>query len=239
MLIKIEATTTDNQFQLRNVAANKIIANTNNDDMYTAGSANFTIAEASQASVAIAIGSTVKYATRIFPFTPSLPSGIKAYSCKESDGYVLTLVEEDTPAANVPYILEAEDGYTGDARTGWGTAAAETYTVGWLTGVYTDTEAENGWYVLQNNNGKVAFYLVGEAIPTVGANRCYLTVPSGGDARAAFFFNDDETTGINALNALTSGNATIYDVNGRQVPSLQKGMNIVKANGKSYKVVVK
>ena len=239
MWIKIEPTSTDNQFQLRNMSANKIIANNNNDDMYTAYSANFTIAEASQASVAINIDSDVKYATRIFPFTPLLPSGVKAYSCGASVGDVLTLVEVAKPAANVPYILEATSGYTGDALTGWGTAAAETYTVGWLTGVYTNTTAQDDWYVLQKNNGKVAFYLVDTevAIPTVGANRCYLTVTAG--ARPAFFFDNDETTGINALNALTTGKATIYDVNGRQVPSLQKGMNIVKANGKSYKVVVK
>jgi hypothetical protein len=108
-----------------------------------------------------------------------------------------------------------------------------------LTGVYTNTDAPNGSYVLQNNDNRVAFYLVdtSKATPEVGANRCYLTVPAG--ARPAFFFDNDETTGINALNALTTGKATIYDVNGRQVPSLQKGMNIVKANGKSYKVVVK
>jgi len=239
--VKIEATTTSGQFQMRNVTANAIIAHNgnNNNDMFTRNSANFSIAEASQVTVAAStVAADVQYGTRIFPFAPTLPTGVKAYSCEAHDGATLTLVEDETPDANTPYILFAETGCTIAAKTGWGVGSGLEVTKGLLTGVYTDTPAPNGSYVLQNN-GKVAFYLVDTKVakPTVGAYRCYLTV--SGEARAAFFFNDDETTGINALNALTSGNATIYDVNGRQVPSLQKGMNIVKANGKSYKVVVK
>lgn len=239
--VKIEATTTSGQFQMRNVTANAIIAHNgnNNNDMFTRNSANFSIAEASQVTVAAStVAADVQYGTRIFPFAPTLPTGVKAYSCEAHDGATLTLVEDETPDANTPYILFAETGCTIAAKTGWGVGSGLEVTKGLLTGVYTDTPAPNGSYVLQNN-GRVAFYLVDTEVvtPSVGAYRCYLTVP--GEARAAFFFNDDETTGINALNALTSGNATIYDVNGRQVPSLQKGMNIVKANGKSYKVVVK
>ena len=85
----------------------------------------------------------------------------------------------------------------------------------------------------------MAFYLVAEGQePTVGANRAYLTVPS--PARLAFFFGDDNTTGIEAINALTNGTAEIYNVNGVKVPALQKGMNIVKtADGKTQKILVK
>jgi hypothetical protein len=106
--------------------------------------------------------------------------------------------------------------------------------------VYKNTRAVNGTYVLQNNNDKFGFYRVNTevATPTVEAYRCYLTVPAGGDVRAAFFF-DNELSGIEAVNALTQGKSTIYDANGRQITTLQKGMNIVKANGKTYKVIVK
>ena len=239
MWIKAEATTTGGQFQIRNMSANKIIANNNNNDMYTANSVNFTIAEASQATVNVTIAADVKYATRIFPFTPALPSGVKAYSCEAATDATLTLVEVAAPAANVPYILEAESGCASTDLTGWGTAGAETYTTGWLTGVYTATDAPVASYVLQNNDSKVAFYVVAEGEqPTVGANRCYLTVPT--TARPAFFFGDDNTTGIEAINALTNGTAEIYNVNGVKVPALQKGMNIVKtANGKTQKILVK
>ena len=238
--IKVVATTSDGVFNMLNTACENKKLGSNGGDFYTDDKyTSWTIAEATQASVSVNINADVKYGTRIFPFTPVLPSGVKAYSCEASEGNVLTLVEVANPAANTPYILEAESGYTGEALTGWGTAATTIYNAGWLTGVYTATTAQDGWYVLQNNGGKVGFYQVDTSVatPTVGACRCYLSIPTG-DARVAFFF-EDETTGIDAINALTTGSATIYSVDGHQLPALQKGMNIIKTNGKVYKVMVK
>ena len=226
MWIKIEPTSTDNQFQLRNMSANKIIANNNNNDMYTANSANFTIAEASQATVDMTIDENVKYATRIFPFTPTTwPNGVTAYSCEETEGNVLSLVEVNEPVANTPYILYAENGSTGSV-SGWGTAAATTATAGLLTGVYVETSAPVGSYVLQNNNSKVGFYVVADGKqPSVGAYRCYLT-DGGNTARAAFFFRGD-ITGVENVEAATE--ATLKD--GKY---LENGKIVIVKNGVKY-----
>lgn len=237
--VKIKATEIANQFQLLNVSdGNKVIANNNDNGVYTAGNANFTIAEAAQASVSINIAAAVKYGTCIFPFTPVLPAAVKAYSCAETAEGVLTLAEIATPEANKPYILEAESGYTGDALTGWGIAGATTVSEGLLTGVYANTLATKGTYVLQNKNNVVAFYKVAEdSEPTIGANHCYLTAPAS--ARDAFFF-DGDATAINTIEALTSGKCTIFNANGAKVPALQKGVNILKtADGQVRKVIVK
>lgn len=237
--IEIQATTTANQFRLYNTDRGAVIADNNNNDVYTNNSANFTISEASQVSVAINIADNVKLATRIFPFTPVLPSGVKAYSCEASAGDNLTLVEVAEPAANTPYILYAEEGYDGAALTGYGTAAADSYKVGWLTGVYTTSAAPNGSYVLQNGADGVAFYLVdtSEATPSVGAYRCYLTVPT---TARALYINFDEATAVETIKALTSGKNTIYNAAGAEVPSLQKGLNIIKtSDGTIRKVMVK
>ena len=238
---RIYAGSVANTFKIFNTKQNDYIDSQDGGNIYTDTNIEkelFAVDEASQATVNVNIAETVKYGTRIFPFAPTLPSGVTAYSCGEADGAVLTLVEVDEPQANTPYILEAASGCASTDLKGWGTASADTYTTGWLTGVYTSTDAPNGSYVLQNNGGKVGFYQVDteKATPTVGAYRCYMTVPT--TARPAFFF-DDETTGIDAINALTSGSATIYSVDGRHLPSLQKGLNIVKTNGKTYKVMVK
>ena len=240
MWVKIEATSTSGQFQMRNVTANAIIAHNGNDnnDMFTRNSANFTIAEASQATVDVAINGALKYATRIFPFfAPTLPDGVKAYSCSTTAGNVLTLTEDASPAANTPYILYAEDNINQNL-SGWGTATATTYTVGLLTGVYGNTPAPVGSYVLQNN-GKFGFYLVADGQePTVPAYRCYLTKQA--EARAAYFFNDDSTTKIKAVEALTSGKARIFNASGAQIPALQKGVNILlMEDGTTQKIVVK
>lgn len=236
---KIVATTTDKVFNIHNTLTNSTIACQTGGNIYTeAGNANFTISEAAQASVSINIATAVKYGTRIFPFTPVLPAGVKAYTCAEAPEGILTLAEVATPEANKPYILEAESGYSGDALTGWGIAGATTVTEGLLTGVYADTKATKDTYVLQNKNDVVAFYKVAEGSePTVGANHCYLTAPAS--ARNAFFF-DGEATAINTIEALTSGKCTIFNANGAKVPALQKGVNILKTDdGQVRKVIVK
>ena len=227
MWIKIEPTSTDNQFQLRNMSANKIIANNNNNDMYTANSANFTIAEASQASVDINIESELKYITRIFPFAPSLPDGVVAYSCAATDGNTLTLAPVATPEANKPYILFAKDGYTGAALTDWGTGAATTVTEGLLTGVYEKTDAPVGSYVLQNLAGGFGFYQVAaDNQPTVDANRCYMTNGGGNTARAAFFF-PGSITGVN--NVAAAAEAEVKD--GKYI---ENGKVVIVKNGKKF-----
>ena len=241
MIVTVIPTTTNDVWNLYNVAASEYIGS-QDAGVYTVNShINFNIVEASQASVGVTISNDVKFATRIFPFTPTLPDGVKAYTLDGVSEGKLTLTEATTPAANVPYVLYAENGYTGDALTGWGVAAAETYTEGLLTGVYVETTPTAGTYVLQNSstNG-VGFFKVPESGFTkkIAANRCYMTYTA--EAREAFFFDFGESTGIDAIEALTTGKAQIFNAAGAQVPGLQKGMNIIKLeNGSIRKIMVK
>ena len=244
MTFTIEAADVANTFYIYNSETNSTIACQVEGNLYTeAGNAYFTLEEASQASVPVTIAADVKLATRIFPFKPTLPEGVKAYSCNavdDIDSEYLKLEEVADPEANVPYILYAEDGYSGDALTGWGTAIKDCYDAGWLYGVYTSRKATAGTYVLQKHESEVAFYQVADGEgqqPTVGAYRCYL---SGVDGARALYFNFDETTAVETIQALTAGKNTIYNVAGKVVPSLQKGLNIIKtSDGKIRKVIVK
>lgn len=245
--IQIQASSTEGVFYMLNTASNnaKLGANSNaNDGFYTTDTnCNWSIAEASQATVNVNIAAGVQYGTRIFPFTPSLSdlNGVTFYSCSTTaENNTLTLVEVENPVADTPYIIYAENGLANTDLTGWGVAKAMEATVGSLTGVYAPTAAPVGSYVLQKNNNKVGFYEVADGKqPTVGAYRCYLTDLTN-SARGAFFFEDETTTAIDAIDALTSGDAQIFNANGAQLPALQKGMNIVKkADGTSYKVIVK
>ena len=237
----IVATTTDNVFNIVNNITNTKIDCQNGGNIYTDENITldgFSVAEASEASVSITIDANVKLATRIFPFTVTLPEGVKAFSCDGVNEGVLELTEVVTLEANVPYILYAKEGYDG-ALTGWGTATDTKYTEGLLTGVYVDTPAPGDSWVLQKQDGDVSFYKVGDAKPTVGANRAYLTPEGQSPARLSFPF-EDELTAIDAIKAMTSGKVEIYNVSGAKLPALQKGMNILKTNdGRSLKVMVK
>jgi hypothetical protein len=234
--VEVRVSAIDGQFLLWNTAQGAAIANNDNNDMYTSRTANFTIAETTKPSITINT-TAAGYGTTILPFAQTLPTDVKAYSCAAVDGNTLTLVEVDGLEANKPYLIEGawNETVTGDAQ---GTTL--TNTVGLFTGVYAVQTAPVGSFVLQKNNDKVGFYKVqdGEGNqPTVNANRIYMTVPAG--ARFDAFFFDSETTGINAINALTSGEAEIYNLKGEKIDRLQKGMNIIKMNGKIQKVMVK
>ena len=94
------------------------------------------------------------------------------------------------------------------------------------------SDEEHTNYVLQNQSGNVAFYKVVEEM-TAWKRAAYLQIDAVSEVNA-FSLNDAETA-IKALDALMSGDAKIYDINGREIKSLQKGVNIV--NG--VKVMVK
>ena len=225
-------------YLLWNTGANKAIAHNgnSNNDMFTANTANFQFVATTKPNITINT-TAAGYGTTMLPFAQALPEGVKAYTCAEVSGNTLTLASVDALEANKPYIIEGSWNatVTGDAQ---GTAL--TYTDGLLTGTYTQIAAPNESYILQNQSGKVGFYQVDTevATPNVPANRAYLTAPTTGARPVAFFF-DSEATGINAINALSNGEAEIYNQGGVKQNKLQKGMNIIRSNGKTYKVVVK
>lgn len=194
---------------------------------YAAIVSNIELKKATPATMAI---SDAQYATFVAPFDVEIPSGVTAYTVTGRSGNTLVMDEVATTiSANTPVILFKETAL--DATAFYGRPVDGTPEAGLLTGVYAETLAPVGSYVLQNNDSKVGFYKVNTYQPTVGTNRCYLTVPAGVKANA-FFFND--ATGIqNVLEGMQAGE--IYDISGRKLGKLQKGVNIV--NGK--KVLVK
>lgn len=165
------------------------------------------------------------------PFTVAIPadyqSVVTASTVTGVEGNVLTLepVANYVIPANTPVIVETPVANTLPVS---GIYVKGTPVAGLLTGVYENTPAPVGSYVLQNLD-KVGFYLVAEGNqPTVGANRCYLTVPAAGVK--AFFLNGGDATGISGVDANIDANEAIYNLAGQRINKLQKGINII--NGK-------
>ena len=164
----------------------------------------------------------------------TIPEGVQAFTIGGiAENGKLTLVEQQsTIPAHTPVIVYSESA-TDINEVQFGVATSGTATSNYLTGVYTDTKAPVGSYVLQNQSGRVGFYKVQNGTqPWVRANRAYLTVP--GPANVKAFYMDDATA-IQTVEELLSGKAEIYDLAGRRQQKLQKGINIV--GGK--KVLVK
>jgi hypothetical protein len=182
-----------------------------------------------------------KYATFIAPFAVAVPAGVTASTVDgagEYDILIMNNVGANIPA-NTPVVLYSETTIN-ETFSGIPVGTEDSYTVGWLTGVYTETSAPEGSYVLQKLNDHVAFYIVEEGKqPTIPANRAYLTMPYGANI---FYFPGEEggVTAIEGFDALTSGEFdAIYTASGVKVDALQKGLNIVVKGDKSYKIYVK
>lgn len=165
------------------------------------------------------------------PFTVAIPadyqSVVTASTVTGVEGNVLTLepVANYVIPANTPVIVETPVANTLPVS---GIYVKGTPVAGLLTGVYENTPAPVGSYVLQNLD-KVGFYQVAEGNqPTVGANHCYLTVPAAGVK--AFFLNGDDATGISNVDANVDANEAIYNIAGQRINKFQKGINII--NGK-------
>ena len=186
------------------------------------------------ASATLAVNSAAQYGTFCAPFDVTIPQGVTAYIISGiAENGKLTLVEQqNTIPAHTPVIVYSESA-SGINEVQFGVATTATATSKYLTGVYTDTKAPVGSYVLQNQRGRVGFYQVQEGIqPMVRANRAYLTVPASANVKAFYM---DDATAIQTVEELLSGKAEIYDLAGRRQQKLQKGINIV--GGK--KVLVK
>ena len=233
--VEVIATATDGEYNLKNTTANALIGSNGNEGFYTAQTyKQFNINAASTVSVGLSIAAG-KLATRIFPFTPTLPEGVEAYACDASTENTLTLTKVDSPEANTPYILYSESAVESTDLTGWGTATADSYTQDYLTGVYTNAVVPEGSYVLQTQDGTQAFYKA-DGVGKSSAYRVYVTVPATQGVKMFTVNLAGLATAIEAARA--AGETTVrYNLAGQRVDHSQLKRGIYIVNGK--KVLVK
>ena len=113
-----------------------------------------------------------------------------------------------------------------------------------LVGRFTASEAlPKDSYIISNNK----FWLVSDLTSKedvtdvkVGPFRAYLQSNGVQNVKMMSLSIGDDTTGIvETLNDFTDGDAEFYDLNGKRQTDLQRGVNIVKRNGKTMKVIIK
>ena len=191
-----------------------------------------------------------QYGTIILPINYYKPNHVKLYSCDGELNGVLTLTEyTGTGPKNKPYIIEYTDEATmptaEDSKVyqliGYSNEAATTnQQEGCLTGVLQEATCivPNGSYVLARNKTtrKQGFFRTDGSV-ICPQYKCYLTLPatSSTAAKELYFDNEGTTTGIEAIFGGENEEVVIYDLSGKRLSRLQKGVNIV--NG--HKVIVK
>lgn len=177
-------------------------------------------------------------------FSSVSPSGLSAYRISAAaDGNLTKEALAKVPAGVGVYV----EGTANEEYTIPTTATATAIGTNMLVGVtsdkgisQTETDGTITNFILTVNavDGDVAtpkFFKVNSEGNTVLANRAYLQIPTADvNAREFFWFVDEteenETTGINAVNGTISNGATIYNLAGQKVSNDYKGIVIV--NGK-------
>lgn len=190
--------------------------------------ATITINGATQTEITLKI-TDAQYSTLILPFDADLPEGLKASTVEwpeTGNELVETEVTDGKLLAGVPYLMFGEEVKT-YTFTGVPTYAEETGTAGAMVGVLAESTVPAGCYVLQKQDGKVAFYKVTKE-RAFHANRCYLIAKPNG----ANMYRIGGTTGIDEVTVEEAGD--VYDMLGRKVIGpLEKGVYI-KNNRKIY-----
>ena len=215
---------------------------------------------AKAASYSRTINAGTTWATLCLPFEVSLANqNFRAFKLLSADDAAETVELEEIEgsiAAGTPVIIKMKDGATqldftvANKEIAKDVQTAETANGNYqLQGIYTKKEfskdTDNNCYIVKGDKLMNPAKLLGEtATKSVGSKpfRAYMADNSSAPAAGARMFSisvGGSTTAIEQLETTADSKAEYYDLQGRRLQNLQKGVNIVKRGGKTMKVIIK
>ena len=215
---------------------------------------------AKDASYSRTMNAGTTWGTLCLPFEVSLDGqNFRAFKLLSADDVTETVELEEIEtniAAGTPVIIKMKDGATelkfteADKEIAKDVQTAETADANYkLQGIYTKKEfskdTDNNCYIVKGaklmNPAKL---LEKTTTESVGSKpfRAYMVDNSSAPAAGARMFSisvGGSTTAIEQLETTADSKAEYYDLQGRRLQDLQKGINIVKRGGKTMKVIIK
>ena len=199
------------------------------------------------------------WATLCLPFEVSLADkNFRAFKLLSADEGTETVELEEIEgsiAAGTPVIIKMKDGATklnfteANKEIAKDVQTAETANGNYqLQGLYTQKEfskdTDNNCYIVKGDKLMNPAKLLGTSTEFVGSKpfRAYMVDNSSAPAAGARMFSisvGGSTTAIEQLETTADSKAEYYDLQGRRLQNLQKGVNIVKRGGKTMKVIIK
>ena len=215
-------------------------------------------AKAASYSRTIKTGTT--WATLCLPFEVSLANqNFRAFKLLSADDVTETVELEEIEtsiAAGTPVIIKMKDGATelkfteADKKIAKDVQTAETADANYkLQGLYTQKvfskDADNNCYIVKGDKLMNPAKLLDKTTTAhVGSKpfRAFMVDKSPAPSAGARMFSisvGGSTTAIEQLETTADSKAEYYDLQGRRLQDLQKGINIVKRGGKTMKVIIK
>ena len=199
------------------------------------------------------------WATLCLPFDVSLANqNFRAFKLLSADEGTETVELEEIEtniAAGTPVIIKMKDGETkldftvADKEIANEVKTAATANSNYqLQGLYTQKmfskDTDNNCYIVKGSKLMNPAKLLGTSTEFVGSKpfRAYMVDNSSAHATGARMFSisvGGSTTAIEQLETTADSKAEYYDLQGRRLQDLQKGINIVKRGGKTMKVIIK
>ena len=200
------------------------------------------------------------WATLCLPFEVSLDGqNFRAFKLLSADDVSETVELEEIEtsiAAGTPVIIKMNDGETklnftvADKDIANEVKTAETASGNYqLQGLYTQKlfskDTDNNCYIVKGDKLMNPAKLLDKTTTEhVGSKpfRAYMVDNSSAPAAGARMFSisiGGSTTAIKQLETTADSKAEYYDLQGRRLQDLQKGVNIVKRGGKTMKVIIK
>ena len=199
------------------------------------------------------------WATLCLPFEVSLANqNFRAFKLLSADEGTETVELEEIEgsiAAGTPVIIKMKDGATklnftvADKAIAKDVQTSETANGNYqLQGLYTQKmfskDTDNNCYIVKGSKLMNPAKLLGTSTEFVGSKpfRAYMADNSSAPAAGARMFSisvGGSTTAIEQLETTADSKAEYYDLQGRRLQNLQKGVNIVKRGGKTMKVIIK
>ena len=201
------------------------------------------------------------WATLCLPFEVSLDGkNFRAFKLLSADDAKETVELEEIETsieAGTPVIIKMKDGETQLKFSVANKAIAKDVLTSesangnyQLQGLYTQKEfskdADNNCYIVKGNKlMNPAMLLEKTKVQQVASKpfRAYMvdnsSAPTAGAKMFSIGFDNDGTTAIDNLNTIANDKAEYYDLQGKRLNEPQKGINIVKRNGKTMKVIIK
>ena len=214
-------------------------------------------AKAASYSRTIKTGTT--WATLCLPFEVSLANqNFRAFKLLSADDAKETVELEEIKTsieAGSPVIIKMKEGATqlkfsvANKEIAKDVQTAETADANYqLQGLYTQKmfskDTDNNCYIVKGAKLMNPAKLLDTSTEFVGSKpfRAYMVDNSSAPAAGARMFSisiGGSTTAIKQLETTADSKAEYYDLQGRRLQDLQKGINIVKRGGKTMKVIIK
>lgn len=214
------------------------------DDSYIYTGSNPYMPTCTNATYTRSIAASSNWGTLVLPYTIASDENVQLYELTAVSDEAMTFTAVENVDANTPCVFKKKDA----AATSLTFAAAEVNVVatahptaasvdGWsIKGTYERLTDQTGMFYIAQDGFWRADTPIG-----IKPFRAWLE-NSRSQAKSFSIFSqgDDVESTIEALEALDSDATEFYDLNGRRMNGLQKGINIIKyGQNKSKKVIIK